>query len=567
MNMRSLSRGRTLILRPSGPEDAALLYEAYHKPDFLRLFAAGRKVPESVEQMRRALRKRAQIPPERLGYLEWLIVHRHHGPLGLAALNDYRDHRAEYLIGLFDNDKQARGFGTEATMLVLELAFNTLGLELLYSFVYDYNLQAGEMLKRIDFVSEGQHSDKHAVTLHRYSLSAERFRASRVLRRYGLRLTGRDITLALPAGHSSLGIGVQKRELQMPAAFSCTYSPQFAALLSSLGCTLALSTYQAGKVILVSARDDKLIQLPRSFKKPMGLAVSGNRLAVAQQEEVTILVNAPRLAPGYPKQPNTYDGLYLPRTAYYTGELDIHDMAWGEAGLWAVSTRFSCLALLDEHYSFTPRWRPPFIHSLSPHDCCHLNGLALRDGKPAYVTALGDTDSPEGWRERKLNGGVLIDADSGETVLGGLTMPHSPRLYGDGLYFLAADELLWLDVQQGKHHVVTRLPGFGRGMARCGDYLFIGLSKLRHGCETFGDLPIAARKDLFCGIIALRLPAAQTVGSMRFVTLQQTQGAASCEEIYDVQVLPGLRRPGILNAQGEMFRRALSTPEECFWGR
>ena len=40
-----------------------------------------------------------------------------------------------------------------------------------------------------------------------------------------------------------------------------------------------------------------------------------------------------------------------------------------------------------------------------------------------------------------------------------------------------------------------------------------------------------------------------------------------CEEIYDVQVLPGLKSPGVLGLHDDAYRRALSTPEQVFWGR
>jgi uncharacterized protein (TIGR03032 family) len=295
------------------------------------------------------------------------------------------------------------------------------------------------------------------------------------------------------------------------------------------------------------------------FKKPMGLATDGNKLAVATQEEIVVLANAPGLATAYPKQPNTYDSLFVPRAVYFCGELNIHDMAWGDEGLWAVNTRFSCLSLINHHYNFTPRWQPPFINQLTPNDHCHLNGLVLEKGKPRYVTALGTTDSPEGWRENKLNNGVLIEVDSSEIIVNNLSMPHSPRLYDGQLYVLnsAAGELLQVDRANGHTEMVNHLPGFARGMARCGDYVFIGLSKLRHKHNTFGDLPIA-KKSLFCGIVVLHLPSGRLAGSVRYLT--------SCEEIYDVQVLPNLRRPGLLGINDPIYRLGLATPTDCFWG-
>lgn len=345
------------------------------------------------------------------------------------------------------------------------------------------------------------------------------------------------------------------------APFSCTYSVDFPDILLGLGCSLAVSTYQSGKVILLSATTEKIVQLPRTFPDAMGLAVAEDRLAVATKNEVVVLANAPRLASGYPRQPQTYDALYLPRASYYTGAMAIHDMAWGRDGrLFAVNTVCSCLAVVDDRHSFTPVWKPPFIERLTPEDCCHLNGLALEDGKPRYLTALGATSTRQGWREGKLRGGVLMEVESGDVLLEGLSMPHSPRLVDGTLYVLssAACELLAVDPERRTSEVVARLPGFARGLAAYGDYLFVGLSQLRHDHKVFGDLPIARAKDLYCGVLVLHRPTGRIAAELRYLR--------TCKEIYDVQVLPGVRRPGILSPAQEVHRRALAAPGLALWG-
>jgi len=92
-----------------------------------------------------------------------------------------------------------------------------------------------------------------------------------------------------------------------------------------------------------------------------------------------------------------------------------------------VNTRFSCLSTRDANFSFVPRWRPKFISSLAAEDRCHLNGLAMREGRPRYVTALGESDARAGWREKKASRGCLIDVESGEIISSELSIPHSPR--------------------------------------------------------------------------------------------------------------------------------------------
>ncbi len=344
------------------------------------------------------------------------------------------------------------------------------------------------------------------------------------------------------------------------AAFACTHSPNLPELLHRLNCSFALSTYQAGKVVMISALSpSRLIQLPRTFDKPMGIAADVSRLAIATLSEVVTFSNASRMAPNYPKQPNTYDALYLPRATYFTGEIDIHDLHWMGDALLAVNTRFSCLANIDQHYSFTPVWKPFFIERLLPADQCHLNGVAFENNRPAYVTALGKTDTPEGWRQNRESGGIVINVPSNSIVAEGLSMPHSPRIYDNKLYVLesAAGNLVCIEPSTGHKEVVLALNGFARGMDRIGDFVFIGLSKLRKKSGgSFEGLPIAD-KSIFCGVVVVHLPTARIVAHLKYEN--------SVEEIYDVRIMPGMKRPGLINTKKGEHRLALTTPREDYW--
>jgi len=185
--------------------------------------------------------------------------------------------------------------------------------------------------------------------------------------------------------------------------FACTHTPELPELLAQLNCSLAISTYQAGKVLMVSSDGERLHLLPRQFDTPMGMVAQGNRLAVACAHDILVLAHDPRLGHSYPQKPAVYDTLYLPRQRFYTGAVAMHDMAWdGQGALLGTNTAFSCLCRVDGDYSFTPLWQPPFISVLQPEDRCHLNGLAMQAGVPKYVTALGTTDSRQGWREHTL---------------------------------------------------------------------------------------------------------------------------------------------------------------------
>lgn len=347
--------------------------------------------------------------------------------------------------------------------------------------------------------------------------------------------------------------------MNAPPPFSCTYSPNVAELLTALGCSIVITTYQAGKLIFISPNDaNQLVQLPRDFQKAMGLAIDGRRMAIATKDEVIVLADATGLAYNYPPKPNTYDALYLPRAIYHVGMVDLHDLDWdGRGSLWAVNTRFSCLSVIDDHYSFTPKWLPPFIKAFEPVDFCHLNGMTMVNGEPKYVTMFGQTTIPKGWRPNVERDGLIMDVPTGEVVAPNLKMPHSPRWIDGKLYCLlsATGEVIQVDVATGKYDIVVQLDGFVRGMAKWGDYLFVGMSKLRQNASTFRDLPIA-KKAIHAGVEIIHLPTGLPVGNIRY--------QSSVEELYDIQIIPKLR-PGILNHLTDAYRLALNTPQFDYW--
>lgn len=344
------------------------------------------------------------------------------------------------------------------------------------------------------------------------------------------------------------------------APFSSTYTPNLPELLQQLQCSLAITTYQAGKVLFISAKDaESLSMLPRTFHKAMGLAIDDNRMAVATKNEVVVLANSSQLAQSYPKKPNTYDALFVPRATYYTGQVDIHDLHWGNEWLWAVNTSFSCICGIGEAYSFIPKWKPNFITDLTSEDRCHLNGLAIEDGKPKYVTALGCGNTFQSWRENITENGIVMNVPNNEIITRGLPMPHTPRIWDNKLYLLlsAAEQLICVDTQSGTYETVAHIPGFVRGMAKQHDYVFIATSKLRKNSSTFKQLDIA-EKALEAGITVLHLPTGAIVGKLTF---QMT-----VDEIYDIQILPGIARPNIVNTYGDLHHQALMLPRGTYWG-
>jgi uncharacterized protein (TIGR03032 family) len=342
--------------------------------------------------------------------------------------------------------------------------------------------------------------------------------------------------------------------------FRHVYSDGFAAVLSELRISVLVSTYQSGKLVVVRAWKGQGSTLLRSFEQPMGLAVDGRRLAIGTRSQVWFFRDAPDIAPQLEPR-GCHDACYLPRSSHVTGDIRGHEIAWAGSELWIVNTRFSCLCTLHPDYSFVPRWRPPFVSALAAEDRCHLNGLAIADGRPRLVTVLGATDTPEGWRPTKVDGGCLIDVASGAVVARGLCMPHSPRLHDRRPWLLdsGTGRVLVVDPQTGGAETVAELPGYTRGLAFHDRFAFVGLSKIRE-TSTFGGLPIAERLgNLKCGVWILEVRTGEIVGFLEF--------ADGVEEILDVQVLPGLSFPAVIGFQRETIHGAFVIPREGVDGR
>lgn len=323
-----------------------------------------------------------------------------------------------------------------------------------------------------------------------------------------------------------------------PAAPPATYrevryrhSGNFVPLLAEAGVSLLVSTYQAGKLVNIGVADGRLSLALHNFEQAMGLAVHPRRLAVGSRGVIWFLQDARELAPRL-SPPGRYDACYLARQSFITGSIHGHEMAWVGDDLWVVNTLFSCLCTLDEEFSFVPRWQPPFITALEGHDRCHLNGLAIADGRPKYVTVMAETDTAAGWRAVKAQAGAVLDVSTGAAVTRGLAMPHSPRVYQDRLWVLhsGCGSLEVVDLANGRRQTVTTLPGYTRGLAFHGQFAFVGLSRIRE-TSVFGGVPIAERRsELKCGVAVVDLTSGQAVAYLEF--------ESGVEEIFDVQVVP-----------------------------
>ncbi len=342
----------------------------------------------------------------------------------------------------------------------------------------------------------------------------------------------------------------------LPTDLSSVHTQSLTELLTSGQFSLMVTTYQAGKLILVRADGEAVNTHFRQYSRPMGMAVNPTRLALGTAHELVEFYNLEAVAPKLEPK-GKHDACYLLRNVHITGDIDIHEMGWAKDELWIVNTRFSCLCTPDLAYSFVPRWRPPFITGYSPDDRCHLNGLAIVDDKPKYVTALGTTDTGGGWRENKANGGILIDVPSHEYICQGLSMPHSPRWYDGKLWVLESGQgsLAMVDLNTGQLTTVTQFPGFTRGLDFYGPYAFVGLSQVRESA-TFSGIPLVDRlTERTCGVWVVDLRTGQTVAFLKF--------ESGVQEIFAVSVLAHSRFPEVLEANSDFLKSSYALPDEA----
>lgn len=324
-----------------------------------------------------------------------------------------------------------------------------------------------------------------------------------------------------------------------PPPVKYSVSGGFVALLHQMNVSLALTSYQSGKFYLLG-RNPKggLMINERLFQKAMGICVDGNQLVLATLFQIQRFENI--LEAGSVVN-NTFDACYVPRMTHTTGVLDAHDVGVMKNGdIVFVNTLYNCLATVSPRHSFVPVWKPPFVSALVKEDRCHLNGMAMEDGAPRYVTAVSRSDTIDGWRDRRADGGVVIDVRSNEIVCSGLSMPHSPRLADGKLWVLNSGhgEIGYVDLAARAFVPVAFCPGFVRGLAIRGHYAFVGLSKPRY--QRFTGLALDDRlrerdSEPWCGVQVIDLSTGTCVEWLRI------DGAVS--EVYDTAIVPDVVCP------------------------
>jgi uncharacterized protein (TIGR03032 family) len=336
-------------------------------------------------------------------------------------------------------------------------------------------------------------------------------------------------------------------------------SRHFEAWLFEQNISLAFTTYQLGKLFFIGLQENGQLSIfQRTFSRAMGLHATSDSLYMSSQFQIWRFENALQSGLLY----SGYDRLYIPRVGYTTGDLDVHDLALDETGrIVFVNTKFCCLATVSETHSFVPLWKPPFLTKLAPEDRCHLNGMAMQNGQPRYVTAISQSDVVDGWRDRRHDGGCVIDVPNNQVIVSGLSMPHSPRWYQDKLWILNSGTgyLGTINLQQGTFEPLTFCPGYMRGMAFCNHYIIVGVSRPRH--RAFSGLALddnlkAKDAEARSGLLIID---SQTGDIVHWIRVE-----GSVRELYDVVVIPEVRRPMALGFQTDEIHRFITIGDQQF---
>ncbi|OWW20685.1 TIGR03032 family protein [Noviherbaspirillum denitrificans] len=323
-------------------------------------------------------------------------------------------------------------------------------------------------------------------------------------------------------------------------------SPGLAEWLWTTGGSLLFSTYQSGRLFMLGNNPDRSLHaIERVVGTSMGLAIDRDKLWVGTREQIWRFSNTGADDIGG----QAYDAIYMPRHGYFVGNSNTHDVIAdvsfrGERFpfLYA-NTQFSCVATVDEHYTFRPVWVPDFISSLAPEDRCHLNGICARDGELRYATVCGRSDTRLGWKASKSHGGFVVDIATGETVCSGLSMPHSPRWHDGKLWLINSGEaeLGYVDFDTGRFKPVALCHGFARGLAFVDGYAVVALSRLRPEKNGLvGDINLEQRLEergfyQRCGLLVIDLATGKLAHWLSI------EGPVT--ELYDVVFNPGIRRP------------------------
>ncbi len=212
------------------------------------------------------------------------------------------------------------------------------------------------------------------------------------------------------------------------------------------------------------------------------------------------------------------------RSRFMPGCLYMHDLAFIDGHLHANAVGHNAVVRLNDDSSYTRVWWPKCIENPDGptfgQNHIQLNSIAAGENlETSYFSASseemsnlrpGDKDYPVDKR------GVIFSGATREPIARGLTRPHSARIETT-----TGTPRLWVDnsgygefgfIDGGKFQTVTRLPGWTRGLAFCGEVAFVGTSRVIPKFAQYAPgLDVNAS---ICAVHAVDIRSGEVLGSI-----------------------------------------------------
>jgi ribosomal-protein-alanine N-acetyltransferase len=150
--------GDRVYLRPLETADASQLQQWINDPEVSRYLSVYRPMKLEDEQQ---FIERANAGGENLAF--GVALRQTDQLLGSAGLQrvDWKNRSAGFGISLGVPGEWGKGYGTEATRLVVQVAFERLNLHRVWLVVYEFNERGRRCYERAGFVREGVMRDYH----------------------------------------------------------------------------------------------------------------------------------------------------------------------------------------------------------------------------------------------------------------------------------------------------------------------------------------------------------------------------------------------------------------------
>lgn len=278
---------------------------------------------------------------------------------------------------------------------------------------------------------------------------------------------------------------------------------------------------------------EDLIEVP--IQRPMGMGFTNDGLYLGSKYGISWFEKI------YYQKEDKW--LYRQNLTKYLGFIDCHELVMlGNEPVFA-NTLFSCLAAVALTHDFNVYFQPSFIKTLVPEDHSHLNGIALENGLPRYITCFSPNNIPghKSWKDKPFTGCVW-DIISDRSVITDLALPHSPRVIDGDLFVCDSGRGRVLRREGNKLEAIADFKSFTRGMIATDDYIIVATSKVREHARN-PQIDKSKLTENKCGIHICDRSSFKLVESYYF---------PDKKEIFDIQLIP--ENHYIITADSDPFK-------------